>query len=32
VLDGDLDPFIRNFLLARRKGTLGSTADAGEDS
>ena len=32
VLDGDLDPFIRNFLLARRKGTLGSAADAAEDS
>jgi peptide chain release factor 2 len=32
VLDGDLDPFIRNFLLARRKGTLGSAAEAGEDS
>ena len=31
VLDGDLDPFIRNFLLARRKGTLGSAADAAED-
>ena len=23
VLNGDLDPFIRNFLLSRRKGTLG---------
>jgi peptide chain release factor 2 len=32
VLDGDLDPFIRNFLMARRKGTLGSAAEAGEDS
>ena len=31
VLDGDLDPFIRNFLLARRKGTLGGAADAGEE-
>ena len=31
VLDGDLDPFIRNFLLARRKGTLGNAADAAED-
>ena len=31
VLDGDLDPFIRNFLLARRKGTLGSAADASEE-
>jgi peptide chain release factor 2 len=32
VLNGDLDPFIRNFLLARRKGTLGSAAEAGDDS
>ena len=32
VLDGDLDPFIRNFLLARRKGTVESAADAAEDS
>jgi peptide chain release factor 2 len=32
VLNGDLDPFIRNFLLARRKGTLGSAVEAGEDS
>src|SRR4029077_10137858 len=32
VLHGDLDPFIRNFLLARRKGTLGSAAEASEDS
>ncbi len=24
VLDGDLDPFIRNYLLSRRKGTLGT--------
>jgi peptide chain release factor 2 len=32
VLDGDLDPFIRNFLLARRKGTLGSAAGADEES
>jgi peptide chain release factor 2 len=32
VLDGDLDPFIRNYLLARRKGTLGSAAEAGDDS
>jgi hypothetical protein len=32
VLNGDLDPFIRNFLQARRKGTLGSAADAGDDS
>jgi peptide chain release factor 2 len=32
VLDGDLDPFIRNYLLSRRKGTLGSGADSTEDS
>jgi peptide chain release factor 2 len=32
VLDGDLDPFIRNYLMARRKGTLGAAAEAGEDS
>ena len=32
VLDGDLDPFIRNFLLARKKGALGSAAEAGDDS
>lgn len=32
VLDGDLDPFIRNFLLAKRKGTLGTAAEAGDDS
>jgi len=32
VLDGDLDPFIRNYLLSRRKGTLGSAAEAGDDS
>jgi peptide chain release factor 2 len=31
VLNGDLDPFIRNFLLARRKGTLGAAAEAGEE-
>ena len=28
VLDGDLDPFIRNYLLSRRKGTLGGGDDA----
>jgi peptide chain release factor 2 len=28
VLDGDLDPFIRSFLLSRRKGTLGAGGDA----
>ena len=27
VLDGDLDPFIRTFLLSRRKGTLGAGGD-----
>jgi peptide chain release factor 2 len=32
VLDGDVDPFIRTFLMARRRGALGSAADAGEDS
>jgi peptide chain release factor 2 len=31
VLDGDLDPFIRNFLLARKKGALGSAAEAGDE-
>ncbi len=31
ILDGDLDPFIRNFLLARKKGTLGAAAEAGEE-
>jgi peptide chain release factor 2 len=30
VLDGDLDPFIRNFLLARKKGALGTVAEADE--
>ncbi len=28
VLDGDLDPFIRNYLLSRRKGTLGTEDDS----
>jgi peptide chain release factor 2 len=32
VLDGDLDPFIRNYLLSRRRGTLRSAADASDDS
>ena len=32
VLDGDLDPFIRNYLLSRRKGTLGATDEAADDS
>jgi peptide chain release factor 2 len=31
VLDGDLDPFIRNYLLAKRKGTLGVAVAADED-
>jgi len=31
VLDGDLDPFIRNFLLARKKGALGNAAEAGDE-
>ncbi len=30
VLDGDIDPFIRNYLLAKRKGTLAAAA-AGDD-
>jgi hypothetical protein len=30
VLDGDLDPFIRNYLLSRRKGTLGGDDSADE--
>jgi peptide chain release factor 2 len=32
VLDGDLDPFIRNYLLSRRKGTLGAADDAADES
>jgi peptide chain release factor 2 len=32
VLDGDLDPFIRNYLLSRRKGTLGTGSDSTEES
>ena len=32
VLDGDLDPFIRNYLLSRRKGTLGAGDDSNDDS
>ncbi len=31
VLDGDLDPFIRNYLLSRRKGTLGAAAEVEEE-
>jgi peptide chain release factor 2 len=30
VLDGDLDPFIHTFLMARKKGTLGKPAEAEE--
>jgi len=32
VLNGDLDPFIRSYLLSRRRGTLGSAAEAGDDA
>jgi peptide chain release factor 2 len=32
VLNGDIDRFIRNYLLSRRKGTLGSAAEAGDES
>jgi peptide chain release factor 2 len=31
VLDGDIDPFIRSFLLARKKGTLGKAEEAGAE-
>ena len=30
VLDGDLDPFIRSYLLSRRKGTLVGAGEAAE--
>jgi len=30
VLDGDLDPFIRNYLLSRRRGTVATVSDADE--
>jgi peptide chain release factor 2 len=30
VLDGDIDPFIHTFLMARKKGTLGKPAEADE--
>lgn len=30
VLDGDIDPFIRNYLLSRRKGTLGGGEEPAE--
>jgi peptide chain release factor 2 len=32
VLDGDLDPFIRSYLLSRRKGTLGKADDSSDES
>jgi peptide chain release factor 2 len=32
VLDGDLDPFIRNYLLSRRKGALGNGDGSGDDA
>jgi peptide chain release factor 2 len=32
VLNGDLNPFIRSFLMARRKGSLGSAAEAADDA
>ena len=31
VLDGDLDPFIKNFLMKKASGTLGAAAPADED-
>ena len=31
VLDGDIDPFISAYLLGAAAGTLGETADAGDD-
>jgi len=32
VLDGDLDPFIRSYLLARKKGTLGKPEEPSEEA
>ena len=32
VLDGDIDPFIRNYLLSRRKGTLGSVEVSADEA
>jgi peptide chain release factor 2 len=31
VLDGDLDPFIKTYLLKKASGTLGAPAAADED-
>ena len=31
VLDGDLDPFIKTYLLKKASGTLGAAAAADED-
>jgi peptide chain release factor 2 len=31
VLDGDLDPFIKNFLMKKASGTLGAAAPADEE-
>jgi len=32
VLDGDLDPFIQNYLMSRRKGTLRAGDEAADES
>jgi peptide chain release factor 2 len=31
VLDGDLDPFIKTYLMQKASGTLGAPAAADED-
>jgi peptide chain release factor 2 len=31
VLDGDLDPFIKTFLMKKASGTLGAAAPADEE-
>jgi peptide chain release factor 2 len=31
VLEGDLDPFIKTYLLQKAKGTLGAPVEAGDD-